>query len=157
VLISQLEANRISDDSDEDGLAKRIAELWSSDQHRQQEIRQNKDEIEFIRAELAQDLFRFKKVLAKSGRGGMWSEFLRRHRIPRSTADRYVSKVEAALTADANCPTEAISIPTAEQIAALVKKTRAKVVALLTTDETRAKFLDALASSLKESPKNSGV
>jgi len=156
VLISQLEANRISDDSDEDGLAKRIAELWSSDRHRQQEIRQNKDEIEYIRAELAQDLFRFKKVLAKSGRGGMWSDFLRRHRIPRSTADRYVSKVEAA-KADANCPTEAIFIPTAEQIAALVKKTRAKVVALLTTDETRAKFLDALASSLKESPKNSGV
>ena len=89
-----------------------------------------------------------KALLARPGRGGQWSSWLKDHKIARSTADRLVAKHERSLNPASNCPTEAIPEPTDEEIKALLDKIAPKLRRALPTPLSAYHFLDLLVSSL---------
>ena len=49
-----------------------------------------------------------KALLAKPGRSGSWSQFLRENKIPRTSGDRLVRAYERSLNPGANCTNGAI-------------------------------------------------
>jgi len=138
--------------ADEGSLVKLISELWSAHSLRNSEVRQSRGQLRAVRLELGKELFRYKELLADTGRGGKWTPFLRDRKIPRATADRYVlAWAEAQKPAAENRLSEAISPPTGDEIAALVKKTSAKLLKSLVTPDSRQQFLDGLALAFEQS------
>jgi hypothetical protein len=57
-----------------------------------------------------------KELLAKPGRDGQWSGFLRERNIPRATGDRLVARHQRSLNPDANRLSEPVSEPTEEEV-----------------------------------------
>src|SRR5271167_628129 len=90
-----------------------------------------------------------KGLLAKPGRNGQWSSWLKERKIPRATADRLVAKHERSLNPDDNCLSEAISEPNEEEIRSLFDKVTPKLRRVLRTPRCVYRFLDLLASSFE--------
>src|ERR1700691_4904977 len=93
-----------------------IASLWSAHQNAKSAARATKDELRHIRVKLGERLHELKQVLARAGRDGQWSAFLRAHKIPRATADRLVGHYEQSINPDTNLLSEAVSEPTEEDV-----------------------------------------
>jgi hypothetical protein len=93
-----------------------IASLWSAHLNAKSAARATKEELRVIRAKLGERLHELKQVLAKPGRGGQWSSFLKERSIPRATADRLVERHHRSLNPDTNCVTEDVSVPTNEEV-----------------------------------------
>lgn len=139
-------------DTVEDALVKRISELWSSHAVRNSEVRHSREQLRSLRLELGKDLSQYKKLLARTGRGGKWTSFLTEQRISRTTADRYIQLWDATQDPEGkNRVSGAISEPTADQIAALVKMECARLLKRLITPESRKRFIDALALAFEHS------
>jgi len=142
-------ASQVSDDDDEEGLGKRIGDLWFSGWLRRTTMKRNREQWQLIKTELSRDLHRYKQLLVSRGRNSGWAAFLREHEIPKATAERYVKSWEESQSPNVNRLTETIYPPTAEQIAALVKKTHPKLVKVLTTEDSRTQFVEALAAAFR--------
>src|ERR1700758_2348803 len=70
-------------------LTKEINELWSAHQQSNALLGHTKQELQALRLQLGQRLFKMKLLLACPGRGGQWRKFLSVQRIPRASADRW--------------------------------------------------------------------
>jgi len=132
---------------DETVLTAEITELWRLHSDYAASMRSQSQNLRSLRAELGKRLSEMKQLLARPGRGGEWSGWLRERRIPRATADRLVSKHERSLHPDGNCLIEAITEPTDEEIKALLEKTVPKLGKVLHTPASAYRFLELLASS----------
>ncbi len=81
---------KIPEDRRETALAGKIKELWSSQKMKGASLRRRRVELDTLRNSLAERLQTYKDLLARTGRGGKWTEFLRQANISRTMADRYV-------------------------------------------------------------------
>lgn len=124
-----------------------IEKLWLVHQDCQSTIKQETKEFRSLRSELGKLLHQMKTLLARPGRSGGWSAWLKERQIPRATADRLVSKHERSLSPDVNCLTESISEPTDAEIQTLLGKVAPKLRRVLRTPSSAYRFLDLLASS----------
>ena len=88
-------------------------------------------------------------MLAKPGRSGQWSGWLKERKIPRATADRLVSKHERSLNPDGNRLTESISEPSEEEIQTLLDKVAPKLRRVLRTPASVYRFIDLLTLSFE--------
>jgi hypothetical protein len=100
----------------EQELSNEIASLWSAHVNAKNTARATNQDLRKIRAKLGEHLYRMKDILAKPGRDGQWSGFLRDSNIPRATADRLVARHQQSLNPDSNCVSEAIMEPTKAEI-----------------------------------------
>jgi len=103
-----------------------------------------------IREHLGKLLFRLKQVLAKPGRDGRWSSFLKEHGIPRATADRLVARHQRSLDRNANRLSEATSEPTAEQVQKVFNSVWPRLRCVLVTPSSIYQFVLALASACND-------
>ncbi len=91
---------------------------------------------------LGQLLHRMKAILASPGRMGKWSKWLREHRIPRASADRWVQRYSEIFHLSSESPNESIQPePTEIQINALFASVWPRMEKTLTTPRSRFDFL----------------
>src|ERR1019366_545616 len=92
-------------------------------------------------------LHQMKELLARPGRNGQWSAWLKERAIPRATADRLALKYEQSLHPHANCLTEQLTEPTEEEIQKLFFKVFPKLRRVLRTPQSLYRFVDLLTLS----------
>jgi hypothetical protein len=127
-------------------LTQEISELWSVHTRLAANHKTTAKELRQLRAKLAERLYAVKNLLSRPGRGGEWRGWLRERRIPRSTADRLVSRHAETLTGDnGNVPTGAISNSPEDSAEKLAKSVWQRFGKLLTTDESVILFIDRIA------------
>jgi hypothetical protein len=127
-----------------------IRELWQTDKKRAGSLRRSRKELNEDRLSLGEQLYRYKKLLVRRGRGGLWTSFLKQENIPRATADRYVEKWGRKTRPEpAKCVTDAFSGPSDSEIADLIKKIKPKLANSLTTQDSVAKFMALLTVALE--------
>lgn len=134
---------------DEATLSAEITQLWQVHQDCQSAIKQEAQQFRSLRSELGNLLHQMKGLLAKPGRSGGWSAWLKERRIPRATADRLVAKHELSLNPDGNCLTEQLSEPTEQEIQILFDKIAPKLRKALPTKASAYKFIDMLTASFE--------
>jgi hypothetical protein len=140
----------VPEDRQETTLAGEIKELWSSQKGKVSSIRRSRAELEKLRNKLAERLYEYKHLLARTGRGGKWTEFLRQEGIPRASADRHVEKWKRSKFPEPEKRlTEASNGPSKEEIAQMVKKLTPKLARVLTTPDSMALFMTELAAALQ--------
>ena len=128
-------------------LAEEITSLWSEHVHAQTSQRTTSKELRQIRTALAERLHSMKAVLCRPGCGGMWAGWLKNRNIPRSTADRLVSRYEELQNeAQNNMPTDPITPQ--EEVEQLVQSLLPRLRRVLTTNEMAYRFMCALAEGL---------
>jgi hypothetical protein len=133
---------------DEVALTAEIAQLWQIHSDFKTSLRQQSQNLHSLRAELGKKLSAMKALLAKPGRNGQWSAWLKQNHISRATADRLVLRYDRSLHPESSCLTESITEPTEEEIKALLEKIVPKLRKALPTKTSAYKFIELLASSL---------
>lgn len=136
-----------SPSQDEAALTAEIVQLWQVHQDCQSTIKQETQQFRSLRNELGKLLHQMKGLLARRGRNGQWSAWLKERKISRATADRLVLRFERSLHPDGNCLTESISEPTDEEIQSLFAKIVPKLRRALRTPASAYRFLDLFSSS----------
>lgn len=139
---------------DEAALSAEIVQLWRVHLDCQSAIKQETQQFRSLRSELGRLLHQMKGLLAKPGRAGGWSEYLRERGIPRATADRLVSKYERSLNPDGNCLTESICEPTEEGIRSLLDKIAPKLRRVLRTATSVYRFIDLMTTAFEVNRKD---
>jgi hypothetical protein len=132
---------------DEANLNAEITELWRLHTDYKGSIKNQTENLRSLRTELGKLLHQMKALLAKPGRGGQWSAWLKERQISRATADRLVTKYERSLNPELNCLNEAIPEPTEEQIQMLLNNVAPKLRRVLRTPASAYRFIDLLTSS----------
>lgn len=79
-------------DHGEAQLSAEVEVLWAEHQKVNATKKISAAELRHIRQELGQKLFECKQLLARPGRGGEWSSWLKDRGISRATADRWVNR-----------------------------------------------------------------
>jgi hypothetical protein len=92
-------------------------------------------------------LHQMKELLARPGRNGQWSAWLKERAIPRATADRLALKYEQSLHPHANCLSESISEPTEDEIEKLCAKVFPKLRRVLRTQHSLYRFVELMTST----------
>ena len=136
-----------SPSSDEGILTNEIVELWQVHESHQTSIKHETEQFRALRNKLGKLLHQMKELLARPGRNGQWSAWLKERAIPRATADRLALKYEQSLHPHANCLTESISEPTEEEILKLFGKMLPKLRRVLRTSQSVYRFVDLLTLS----------
>src|ERR1017187_9773401 len=129
---------------DEQRLADEIRQLWAVHVEAKTTVKNTKGELKAIRELLSERLYELKQLLARPGRCGQWSSWLKERKISRATADRLVLRYGADQPGYES-PHEAISNPsedTAEKLARVVWSRFRKV---LTSEESVIQFIDCIA------------
>ena len=138
------QADLLGPSEDEQRLADEIAQLWEVHAQAKNTVKKTKEELKAIRELLSERLYELKQLLARPGRCGQWSAWLKEPKISRATADRLVQRYGANLPGYES-PHEAISNPsedTAENLARVVWSRFRKV---LTTEESVIQFIACIA------------
>jgi hypothetical protein len=141
----QPETTRPDDGAIETQLTQEISVLWSNHTLLSANHKTTARELRQIRARLAEKLATIKTLLSRPGRGGEWRGWLRERGIPRSTADRLVSRYSETLGTANNVPTGAIpepAKPTPEKLAETVWPSLKRV---LTSGESVVDFTGCIA------------
>lgn len=129
---------------EEQKLAEEIARLWEVHAQAKTSVKKTKAELKAIRERLSERLYEMKQLLARPGRNGQWSAWLKEHKISRASADRLVQRFAATLPGHES-PHEAASsqpIGTAEELARGVWPSFRKV---LSTHQAVVEFLGCIA------------
>lgn len=134
---------------DEACLTVEILQYWDAHLHYQGSMKETNQKAQEVRQHLGKLLFHLKQVLAKPGRLGQWSSFLKEHSISRATADRLVQKHERSLSPDGNRLAESIPEPTEEQIQTILNKVAPKLRRVLRTPASAYRFVDLLSGSFE--------
>jgi hypothetical protein len=108
--------HRVGRRHDQNELGETITSLWVAHANAKIASRATNQELRVLRAKLGEQLSEMKQLLAKPGRGGQWSGFLRERGIPRATADRLAARHLRSLNPDLNCVIEPISEPTEQEV-----------------------------------------
>jgi hypothetical protein len=132
---------------DEGVLTAEIVQLWQVHGNYQKSIRHETGQFRALRNELGRLLHQMKKLLARPGRNGQWSAWLKEREIPRATADRLALRYERSLHPHANCLTESISEPTEEEIQKVFFKVLPKLRRVLRSPRNLYRFVDLLTLS----------
>jgi hypothetical protein len=132
---------------DETGLTDKIVRLWQEHNDFKISIKHQTQDLHALRTELGKHLAEMKEMLAKPGRAGQWSSWLKERKIPRATADRLVTNFERSLNPDGNRLVEAITEPTEADIQKLFAKTFPKLRRVLRTPQSVYRFVDLLTLS----------
>jgi hypothetical protein len=127
-------------------LGEAITNLWVAHANAKIAAKATSEELRTLRAKLGEQLSEMKQILAKPGRDGQWSGFLREHNIPRVTADRLVARHQQALNRDANCVTGAESEPSEEEVQRLFAAVWPKLRRTLRSRQSLQLFVDLLTS-----------
>jgi hypothetical protein len=135
---------------DEACLTVEILQYWDIHLHYLGSMKETNQKAREVRQHLGKLLFHLKQVLAKPGRDGRWSSFLREHGIPRATADRLVARHQRSLDPNANRISEATSEPTAEQVQKVFNSVWPRLRRVLVTPSSIYQFVLALASACKD-------
>jgi len=133
---------------DETALTAEISELWRLHSDYKGSIKMQTENLRSLRAELGKRLSEMKQVLAKPGRSGGWSAWLKERQISRATADRLVLKFERSLNPAGNCLTAQFTEPTEAEIQTLLDKVAPKLRRVLRTPASAYRFVELLVSSL---------
>jgi len=137
-------ADSVGPSEDEQRLADEIRQLWAVHVEAKTTVKKTKADLKAIRERLSERLYELKQLLARPGRNGQWSAWLKERKISRATADRLVQRYGANLPGNES-PHEANSNPsedTAEKLARVVWSRFRKV---LDTHETVVRFLASIA------------
>lgn len=123
--------------------------LWIAHKESKGEVKRSREELAQVRRELAEHLHKMKALLARTGRGGMWTAFLKEKEIPRATADRYVAAHEASQqdVADKRL-NEAFVEPMSVQVERLVGRILPQLSKVLTTEESTFLFIRTVLDRL---------
>jgi hypothetical protein len=142
------ETPQTEDPSQDEGvLTSEIVQLWQVHGDYQKSIKHETEQFRALRNELGRLLHRMKELLARPGRNGQWSAWLKEREIPRATADRLALRYERSLHPHANCLTESISEPTEEEIQKVFFKVLPKLRRVLRTPQGLYRFVDLLTLS----------
>lgn len=125
-----------------------IVSLWSADRNTKGTAKQAKLTLQDIRLHLGERLWAMKSILVRSGRAGGWAAYLRTHKLPRATADRYVNQHLASMTPATNRLSEAVPEPTVEDVRRLVEKLLPRLRRMLTSQELVSEFLYQVVQQL---------
>ena len=125
-----------------------IVRLWSAQKDHAAAARKTREELHAIRASLARHLHAMKTLLVQTGRGGRWTSYLHEHRIPRATADLYVRRHELTLVPPEKRLSEAISVPTEEDVSRFFHKLLPQMRRVLTTQSAAFSFVIELLHSV---------
>jgi len=125
-------------------LAIDIIDLWDVHVQAQTTVATTKEELKVIRQQLGERLHEMKQLLARPGRNGEWSPFLKEHKIPRTTADRLVAAHERLLAPQANCTNGAVHEPTEQDIQKFFTSVWPKLAKTLTTPESVYEFVSCI-------------
>jgi hypothetical protein len=88
----------IAPDADAEAtLSAEIAELWGNQKAGKATVRRTRAELKSLRQQLGAKLFCMKSVLVGTGREGGWAPYLRGHKLPLATANRYVAEHQAKI------------------------------------------------------------
>jgi hypothetical protein len=128
----------------EQELSNEIASLWSAHVNAKTTARATNEDLRNIRAKLGEQLCRMKDMLAKPGRDGQWSGFLRNCNIPRATADRLVARRQQSLNPDPNRLSDAVSEPTKPEIIKFFNSISPKLRRFLKTPNAVYNFIAML-------------
>ena len=129
-------------------LAEEINTLWSDHVRLSADRKATSKELRQIRASLAERLSGMKSLLSRPGRVGQWRGWLRQQGIPRSTADRLVSRHAETLVGDnGNVPTGAISEPGEADAEKLARNVWLRFGKLLTTHESILRFIGCIVTA----------
>jgi hypothetical protein len=154
------EGRFLSDDLPEQvALEKGIVTLWQECKEKTAifgrnvgDVKRSKEEVARLQAELDRMLHEYKEQLAKSGRNGRWTPFLRSLHLARATADRWAKRHELRVSPKPLIgPGEALYVPTEKDVTALVKKVAPGLIRRLNTPDSIAQFLTELAAALQPS------
>jgi len=145
-----VEAPRVSAQPDdaivETQLAQEISTLWSDHVRLSAGRRATSKELRQVRARLAERLHEMKSLLSRPGRGGQWRPWLRERGIPRSTADRLVSRFAETLGIEnGNVPTGAIPSSPEDSAERLARSVWQRVGKFLSTGELVVRFIGCIA------------
>lgn len=139
------------DASTEFNLSEKIPALWVAHRESKVAAKRSRQDLAEVRRQLAEELYRMKSLLARTGRSGLWSSFLRRHKIPRTTADRLASSHEASLkSASGNCPSDAISEPMEVQVHRLIQRIYPQIAKVVTSKEAAFAFVCEILGKLPD-------
>jgi hypothetical protein len=126
-------------------LSEQIRTLWTDHVRLSADRKATAKELRQIRTSLAERLAAMKSRLSHPGRSGEWRGWLRQHGIPRSTADRLVSRHAETLTGDhGNVPTGAISNSPEDSAEKLAKSVWQRFGKTLSTDGLVIRFIDRI-------------
>jgi hypothetical protein len=140
-----------SAETSENALATEIADLWEAHESHKYRAKEEAQTLRILRAELGERLSGMKQLLARPGRGGQWSAWLKEQRILRATADRLVQKHEHSLIPDNNCLNDAISEPTEAEIQKLLHSVLPKLRPVLRTKDSVDRFIGLLRLAVAKS------
>jgi len=141
-----LEVDQITEEdgtsSDETQVDAEIIRLWSAQRDQAATVRKTREELKALRCNLAERLHAMKTLLVQTGRGGRWASYLREHRIPRATADRYVQQHElTSAPPEQKRLSEAFIAPTGEDVERLFQKLASQLLRVLTTQGAAFSFV----------------
>ena len=137
-------AVKVGPSEDEQRLADVITQLWEVHAQAKNTVKQTKEELKAIRELLSERLYELKQLLARPGRCGQWSSWLKERKISRATADRLVQRYGANLPGY-EPPHEAISNPSEEPAEKIAKEVWLRFRKLLATGEVVIEFIDRIA------------
>ncbi len=100
----------------EGAISREVGRMWMEHQGVKRSLKASQAELKALRQRRGEALFHLKVLLAKPGRTGGWSKFLREKGIPRTSGDRLVAAYERSLHPNGNCPTGAIQLLTEEKV-----------------------------------------
>jgi len=130
-------------------LTQEISTLWSDHVRLSASRRATAKELCVIRARLAERLHAMKSLLSRPGRLGQWRGWLKQQGIPRSTADRLVSRhAETLGIENGNVPTGAIWEPAKDGAGMkLAKVVWPQILKYLTKDESVVEFISGIVTA----------
>jgi hypothetical protein len=125
----------------ERNLADEIRQLWAVHVAAKTTVRQTREELKTLRQRLGERLCAMKLLLAKPGRNGGWSSFLRSQGIAKATADRLVRKHEETTSPHPNIVSEEISEPSRDDVGRFLDALWPKMERKLPTPRSAYYFL----------------
>jgi hypothetical protein len=126
-------------------LRSEIKSLWSAHQISKATAKHTKQEVKTLRLDLGRKLCEMKSILARTGRSGGWSAYLRSYDLPRASAERYIDQHEALLKPKQIDSRETVSETDADDVRRLVRSLLPRLRRILTTPEWVARFLEEVA------------
>jgi hypothetical protein len=144
---AQPDPTQPDDGAVETQLTRQISTLWIEHTQLSADRKATARDLRQIRAILAERLYEMKSLLSRPGRGGEWRGWLRERAIPRSTADRLVSRHAETLGSgnEGNVPSGAISEPGDANAETLAETVWLRFGKLLATDESVIQFIEGIA------------
>lgn len=128
-------------------LTAEILRLWEIYRASKNSVKDENHRLRIARHDLSRLLFQMKQALAKPGRNGEWSSWLREKGIPRATGDRLAQKYERSLNPVSNCINESISAPTEADTQKILRTVLPKLRHVLQTPQRAYHFIDLLTSA----------